>query len=94
MHVWYIINIRIDSHLLNLSSVLDEMEFWKRQELERTVVIRKIANNLESEFVDQLQQFEQVFQQAEGTAVKYIETIIRSKGNISVAIHQQITEKM
>ena len=75
----------------NLSKVLDEMEFWKRQEAEHTVVIRQIANNLESDFVGQLQQFEQVFQQAEGTAVKYIETIIRSKGNVSFTMQQQIS---
>ncbi len=76
----------------NLSKVLDEMEFWKRQEAEHTVVIRQIANNLESDFVGQLQQFEQVFQQAEGTAVKYIETIIRSKGNVSFTMQQQIMQ--
>ncbi len=76
----------------NLSRVLDEIEFWKRQEAEHTIVIGQIANNLESDFVCQLQQFEQVFQQAEGTAVKYIEIIIRSKGNVSFTIQQQIMQ--
>ncbi len=76
----------------NLSRVLDEMEFWKRQEAEHTIVIRQIANNLESDFVGQIQQFENVFQQAEGTAVKYIETIIRSKGNVSFTMQQQIMQ--
>ncbi|WP_201779664.1 DUF2935 domain-containing protein [Oxobacter pfennigii] len=68
---------------------MDEMEFWKRQESEHTIVIRQIVNNLESEFVIRLQQFEQDFHQVEGIAVKYIETIIRSKGNINLTIQQQ-----
>jgi len=76
----------------NLSRVLDEAEFWKRQEAEHTVVIRQIVNNLESEFVSQLQQFEQAFHQTEGMVVKYVETIIRSGGNVSLIMQQQIMQ--
>ena len=76
----------------NLSRVLDEMAFWKRQEAEHTTVIREVASNLEPEFVCRLQQFEQAFQQVEGLVVKYIETIIRSKGDISFAMQQQIMQ--
>mgnify|MGYP000902490683 CR=1 FL=1 len=72
--------------------VLDEIEFWKRQEAEHTIVIRQIVNNLESEFVSQLRQFERAFQQVEGMAVKYIETIIRSNDNISLTVQQQIMQ--
>jgi hypothetical protein len=72
--------------------VLDEIEFWKRQEAEHTIVIRQIVDNLESEFVSQLQQLERAFQQVEGMAVKYIETIIRSNDNISLTMQQQIMQ--
>lgn len=35
----------------NLLRVLDEVEFWKRQETEHTVVIREIAPDLEARYV-------------------------------------------
>lgn len=75
-----------------LLRVLDEAEFWKRQEAEHTIVIRLVVNNLEPEFVRQLQEFEQAFYQTEGMVVKYIETVIRSKYAISPAVQQQIMQ--
>nr|WP_027417925.1 DUF2935 domain-containing protein [Aneurinibacillus terranovensis] len=30
--------------------ILDEIEFWKQQEAEHTVVIRELVSNLEGEF--------------------------------------------
>nr|WP_256466731.1 DUF2935 domain-containing protein [Tepidibacter aestuarii] len=74
----------------NIHRALDEMEFWKRQEAEHTVVIRKIVNNLEDEFVKQLEGFEKNFYKTEGRAVRYIETVIRSNGNLGPIMHQQI----
>ena len=76
----------------NLHRVLDEMEFWKHQESEHTVVIREVASDLEPAFVCRLQQFERAFQQTEGLTVRYIETIIRSKGDIGPDMQQQIME--
>ncbi len=63
--------------------VLDEIELWKQQESEHTVVIRQIVDNLERGFVQQLKEWELAFAQAEGNAVRYIEAVIRSKGAIS-----------
>ena len=74
----------------NLSRALDEAEFWKHQEAEHTVVIRQIVPNLEPRFVMQLQQFEQAFHQAKGLVVSYIETLVRSRGNISRSMQEQI----
>ena len=71
--------------------LLDEAEFWKRQEQEHTVVIRKIVGNLEPEFVRQLQDWEQALAQTEATVAKYIETVIRSGYKITPAMQQQIT---
>lgn len=76
----------------NLLRILDETEFWKRQEAEHTVVIRQMVTNLEVGFVRILQEWEQAFAQTEGVAVKYIETIIRSNYNISPALEQQIIQ--
>jgi hypothetical protein len=75
-----------------LARALDEAEFWKRQEAEHTVVIRQIAPNLEPRFVIQLQQYELSFNQAKGLVVKYIETLVRARGNVSRSMQQQISE--
>jgi hypothetical protein len=75
-----------------LARALDEAEFWKRQEAEHTVVIRQIAPNLEPRFVMQLQQYELAFNQAKGLVVKYIETLVRTRGNVSRSMQEQISE--
>ena len=75
-----------------LARALDEAEFWKHQEAEHTVVIRQIVPNLEPRFVMQLQQYELAFNQAKGLVVKYIETLVRSRGNVSRSMQQQILE--
>ena len=72
--------------------VLDEIELWKQQESEHTVVIRQIIDNLEREFVQQLKEWELAFAQAEGNAVRYIEAVIRSKGAISPALCERIKQ--
>jgi len=76
----------------NLLRLLDEIEFWKRQEAEHTVVIRQIVNNLEAHYVQLLQEWERAFAQTEGVAVQYIETIIRSNYNIDNLLEQKIVE--
>jgi len=75
-----------------LARALDEAEFWKRQEAEHTVVIRQIVHNLEPRFVIQLQQYELSFNQAKGMVTKFIETLVRTRGNISRSLQQQILE--
>lgn len=76
----------------SLARALDEAEFWKNQETEHTVVIRQIVPNLEPRFVMQLQQYELAFNQAKGLVIKYIETLVRSRGNISRSMQQQVSE--
>ena len=70
--------------------VLDEAEFWKRQEAEHTVVIREVVPNLESQFVSELEEFQRRFEKTKGRVVRYIETVIRSKGHISPGLEQEI----
>lgn len=76
----------------NIYRVLDEMEFWKRQEAEHTVVIRQIVKDLEEEFVKELESFEKKFSETEGMAVRYIETFIRSKCSLDPMFTQQTLE--
>lgn len=74
----------------NILRVLDEMEFWKRQEAEHTVVIRTVMPSLEKEYVDYLKRFEMEFIKTEGEAIKYMETVIRSGGCISPELNDTI----
>lgn len=64
----------------NLLRVLDEVEFWKRQEAEHTVVIEQIIPNLEPENISRLKEFRLMFNQTEAEVVKLMETYIRSQG--------------
>lgn len=70
--------------------VLDEIEMWKHQESEHTVVIRQIVPNLETVFVEQLKIWELSLAEAEGIAVRYIEAVIRSHGAISPVLRENI----
>jgi CRISPR/Cas system-associated protein Csm6 len=72
--------------------VLDEAEFWKQQEAEHTVVIREIVPNLEPQFVHELEEFKRRFEKTKGRVVRYIETVIRSKGHISPSLEQEILQ--
>lgn len=62
--------------------LLDEAEFWKRQEKEHTVVIRQITKDLEPKYVEALKKWEEAFAETEGKLVRMVEAIIRSK-NVS-----------
>jgi hypothetical protein len=72
--------------------VLDEVEFWKQQEAEHTVVIRELAPSLEPQFVTALQQWEQAFSQTNAAARRYIETEVRSRGNIRPEVYRDIMQ--
>lgn len=76
----------------NYLRVLDEVEFWKHQEAEHTVVIREIIDNLDSTVVNQLQAFQNEFTQTEQKAVQLMETVIRSKGQINHMMTQHIMD--
>jgi hypothetical protein len=58
--------------------ILDEGEFWKHQEAEHTEVIRALVPNLEPQFVQALQTWEQALSQTQAVFVRYIETVVRS----------------
>ena len=76
----------------NYLRMLDEMEFWKRQETEHTVVIREVAPNLDEKYVTQLQEWELAFRQTEQKAVQLVETVIRSEDQINQTMMQHIME--
>ncbi|GAE90676.1 DUF2935 domain-containing protein [Acetivibrio straminisolvens] len=58
--------------------ILEEAEFWKRQEAEHTVVIRKIIPDLEDKFVEKLDEYQKILSATEATILQYIERLNRS----------------
>lgn len=70
--------------------ILDEAEFWKRQEAEHTVVIRELVPNLEPRFADALRAWEDAFAQTEAVVRRYLETVIRLKRPIPPALWRQV----
>ncbi|MFT9485911.1 MAG: DUF2935 domain-containing protein [Tepidibacillus sp.] len=72
--------------------ILDEAEFWKRQEAEHTVVIRQIAPGLESQYIEALRKWEESFAETEEKVVEYVETVVRSGPNIPPQTHQEIMQ--
>jgi hypothetical protein len=72
--------------------VLDEIEFWKLQEAEHTVVIRELVDNLEEEFQSSLKNWEQSLSETHARARRFIETLNRSGHHIDVEVSQQVTQ--
>lgn len=76
----------------NYLRVLDEAEFWKRQEAEHTTVIQEVLPNLDAATVKRLKAYELEFNQTEQKAVQLIETVVRSKGQLNQVMTQHIME--
>lgn len=74
----------------NALRLLDEMEFWKRQESEHVTVIKTVIPNLEEKFVKHLDNFELKFIKTEGEAVRFIETVVRNCGQVCQELHEDI----
>lgn len=74
----------------NILRILEEADFWKRQEGEHVDVILEVLPDLEEDFVKQLIKSKEVFNSTEATIVKYTENVIRSKDYINPIIHQDI----
>ncbi|WP_430790290.1 DUF2935 domain-containing protein [Virgibacillus flavescens] len=72
--------------------VLDEAEFWKEQESEHTVVIRELLPDLEEEFVTGLARWEDVLITTKQHVKRFIESVIRSKDQISPQLSQQVLD--
>jgi hypothetical protein len=72
--------------------VLDEIEFWKLQEAEHTVVIRELVANLEEEFRTSLQNWEQSLSETHARTRRFIETLNRSGHHIDSQVSQQVTK--
>ncbi|AGT31717.1 hypothetical protein M493_07160 [Geobacillus genomosp. 3] len=70
--------------------ILDEIEFWKHQEEEHTVVIRELVAGLEAPYVEALKKWEEALSATHQQAVRYIESVIRAAYYIPAQLHQQV----
>lgn len=73
-----------------LIRALDEAEFWKRQEMEHTVVIRVVAPDLEPQYIQALCNWGDVFEQTEGNVIRYLEPAVRCGGKIGPEMQRDI----
>ncbi|NLK75590.1 MAG: DUF2935 domain-containing protein [Clostridiales bacterium] len=76
----------------NILRVLDEVEFWKQQEAEHTTVIQEVISNLDEASINQLQSFAMEFRQTQQKFVQLIETVIRSKGQLTQVFTNHIMD--
>jgi len=72
--------------------ILEEAEFWKRQEAEHTVVIRELASNLEEEFQEELKIEYESLSSIEATIAQYIERLARTNYIITPELEDQIID--
>lgn len=75
---------------MNHIRILEEAEFWKRQESEHTVVIREIVSGLEKEFEERLEEYQRIFSATESTVMQYIERLNRSCYEITPEVVENI----
>lgn len=72
--------------------ILDEVEFWKQNEEEHTVVIRSLVTNLDQEYVKQLKDWETAFSKTHQTSERYIESVKRSGNEVSPSLYEQVMQ--
>ena len=71
--------------------IVDEIEFWKLQEEEHTVVIREALTSLEKKYVDALKKWEQALSETHQKAVSFAESVTRSQ-YVYGDLYQQVLE--
>ena len=76
----------------NISRALDEAEFWKHQEAEHAALIIAITPGLEPQYVQRLEQFGLELHSMNAEAVRFIQSINRSKGMVNRELETQMLD--
>ena len=74
----------------NILRALDEAEFWKHQEAEHAGLIPVVTPNLELQYLQRLKQYGVELSQMNAEAVKYRESVIRSRGILNRELKMQM----
>lgn len=72
--------------------LLEEIRYWKRQELEHTQVVRSVSSRLESDYVKLLEEWEAVLAKMGSTTDRLAEALMRSGDTLSPQLEEQIAE--
>ena len=76
----------------NILRALDESEFWKHQEREHAGLIPIVTPDLERQYVQRLEQLGADLGHMHAETVKYVESVIRSKGMVSRDLKMQMLD--
>ena len=76
----------------NILRALDEAEFWKHQEAEHADLIPIVTPNLEAQYAQALAKIGEEMKKLNEEAVKYIESVTRSEGNIDPELKAQMLD--
>jgi Fe-Mn family superoxide dismutase len=74
--------------------ILEEIRFWKMQEKEHTLVIRKLLPALEPEYVKLLDEWEEVFAATENRAQQFIDMALRQNLQFDERFKNEIVRLM
>ncbi len=76
----------------NTIRILEEAEFWKRQESEHTNVIQEVVPDLESAFVERLNEFKEMFDTTEAMIVQRIQMVMNAKNCITPEMKHDVMQ--
>jgi hypothetical protein len=76
----------------NILRALDEAEFWKHQEAEHAGLIPVVTPNLETQYTQKLERFGLELSHMNSEAVKYTQSVNRSKGAVSRRLKIQMLD--
>lgn len=76
----------------NILRALDEAEFWKHQEAEHTGLIPVVTPNLEPQYAQRLTQLGNEISAMNAEAVKFITSVVRSRGVVSRDLKMQMLD--
>jgi len=76
----------------NILRALDEAEFWKHQEAEHADLIPIVTPHLEPQYVQKLTHFGDEMSKLNAEAVRFVESVTRSQGEVSPELKAQMLE--
>jgi hypothetical protein len=74
----------------NILRALEEAEFWKHQESEHTDVIMEVVPDLEDEYVQRLEEYQEIFNSTHGRIVQLMEAAVNCHNTLSPDMQQDI----
>lgn len=74
----------------NILRALEEADFWKNQESEHIDVILEIVPDLEEEYVQRLEEYQEIFNSTHGRIVQLMETAVNCHNTLPPDIEQDI----